>query len=276
MSEIGNGSEHDDEFGMFGDENYDNEDFGDFGDFNELASKQTNEPVAVAEANGVDTIYKKQLGTDPETPSLVDSTLEQASALLDDSMPGRPWNETLEKCIRDVFKVPNTDSEIDEEQARLRDMRLDNDLFSSDSTNDFITDVLRRRTDCAETEPRLLRNLLLVSVASGNFDSQDIRYLLTPLCQIKALETQKMEQEKETPLFSIEEIQSIATDQEPSLDLIDGASLQTDTIDTLRHALLSIDTLITAKEQELTKKKDDIVTYNQVIQKLIAQASKLH
>ncbi|KAJ2551759.1 hypothetical protein EV175_003571, partial [Coemansia sp. RSA 1933] len=82
------------------------------------------------------------------------------------------------------------------------------------------------------------------------------------------------EQSKETPLFSIDEVRSIVAAQEPSFDLLNTDT--PDTLDTLRHALLSIDSLIAAKEQELAKKKEDIVTYNQVIQKLIAQASRLH
>ncbi|KAJ2394930.1 hypothetical protein GGI23_004498 [Coemansia sp. RSA 2559] len=274
MSETGDGSVNDVEFGVFGDENYDYEDFGDFGDFGEPTSMQSQAPVT--ETNGVAARSINQQSPDTNTPSLVDSTLEQTAALFDDSLTDEIRNETLEKCIRNVFgQAPDPANEIDREQGKLKDMRLENGLLSPNTANDLVTDILRRTTDRAETEPRLLRNLLLVSAASGNLDPQDIRHLLTPLWKIKALETQQKEQSKETPLFNIDEIQSIAAAQEPSSELLDTTS-QPDALNTLKHALLSIDALIATKEQALAKKKDDIVTYNQVIQKLIAQASKLH
>ncbi|KAJ2161216.1 hypothetical protein GGF46_001644 [Coemansia sp. RSA 552] len=44
----------------------------------------------------------------------------------------------------------------------------------------------------------------------------------------------------------------------------------------LHHALESLRLLVAAKEQEAAKRRDSVLAYNQVIQTLVAQASKLH
>ncbi|KAJ1734290.1 hypothetical protein LPJ72_002427 [Coemansia sp. Benny D160-2] len=313
MSDTGRSDGHDDdEFGGFGVENYDDgEDFGDFGDFGEQTSlhAQASDP----ESHNVDGSLTSQHTTTTTTdisPSLsvIDSTLAQAAPLLDDVLSDHARGETLEECISNIFSnLPdcNESSKTDSEEPKLDELRLDNSNNNNDDDSSYIATtttsttnadetvaaVLRRNTSThGEMEPRLLRNLLLVSVASESLDSRDIRYLLTPLSKIITdLEAHKKKKHsKKLPLLTMEEIQAIALSQEqqPSLseDLVESNS-QANGVDgddddnvlgALKHALVSIDALIVAKTQEIDKKRDDIVAYNQVIQKLIAQASKLH
>ncbi|KAJ2385148.1 hypothetical protein H4S02_004480, partial [Coemansia sp. RSA 2611] len=44
----------------------------------------------------------------------------------------------------------------------------------------------------------------------------------------------------------------------------------------LNRALCSLNALLADKEQEVARRKDAVLAYNQVIQTLVAQASKLH
>ncbi|KAJ2663317.1 hypothetical protein IWW48_001419 [Coemansia sp. RSA 1200] len=311
MSDTGRSDDHDDdEFGGFGVENYDDgEDFGDFGDFGEQTSPHPQIPDP--ESHNVDSSRNSQHNTAttdiPSSLSVIDSTLAQAAPLLDNALSDHARGETLEECISNIFSnLPdcNDSSKIDIGEPKLDKLRLDNNNYyyndddgpciattTTGTTNadETVAAVLRRNTSTREEmEPRLLRNLLLVSVASESLDSRDIRYLLTPLSKIIIdLEAHKKKHSKKLPLLTVEEIQAIALSQEqqPSLpeDLAEnnpqGNGVDDDddnVLGALKHALVSIDALIAAKVQEIDKRRDDIVAYNQVIQKLIAQASKLH
>ncbi|KAJ2521275.1 hypothetical protein GGI11_002060, partial [Coemansia sp. RSA 2049] len=296
MSDTGRSDGHDDdEFGGFGVENYDDgEDFGDFGDFGEQTSlhAQASDP----ESHNVDGSLTSQHTTTttdiPPSLSVIDSTLAQAASLLDGALSDHARGETLEKCMSNIFSnFPdcNDSSKIDGEEPKLDELRLDNNNNDDDSSyiatttmsttnaDETVAAVLRRNTSThGEMEPRLLRNLLLVSVVSESLDSRDIRYLLTPLSKIIIdLEAHKKKKHsKKLPLLTVEEIQAIALSQEqqPSLsgDLVES-NPQANGVDddddnalgALKHALVSIDALIAAKAQEIDKKRDDIVAYNQ-------------
>ncbi|KAI8320410.1 hypothetical protein GQ54DRAFT_312686 [Martensiomyces pterosporus] len=122
----------------------------------------------------------------------------------------------------------------------------------------------------ATGEPRLLRNLLLIAL-SARLPDECWEHLLTPLSELRIEAIHSDEMAAEAAPLSIDEVRRIAA-QLP--DTGSGAADQQ--IAVLERALRSIDLLVSAKEKEVAKRRDEIDTYNQVIQTLVAQASKLH
>ncbi|KAI9505245.1 hypothetical protein BX070DRAFT_221768 [Coemansia spiralis] len=260
MSRVENEDGWDDDFGGFGDEtNYDEEEFGDFSE-----SKITELQASPVKTSTIDNNANKQ---GFENNLKVDSILSQTAALLDASINNSARNEVVEKCIAQILDdIPESSHTVEPQ-----DRTSENPLLDPSAADSFVSDVMQT-VDHASIEPRLLRNLLFVAV-SGISDPRKICELLTPLSELQLPYKETNPMAQDAPPLSIEEIQAIISVQE-SQSLLDSQA--TDLESTLEHALQSIDVLIAAKEQELAKKKDAIDAYNQVIQTLVAQATKLH
>ncbi|KAJ2805880.1 hypothetical protein H4R20_001918 [Coemansia guatemalensis] len=230
----------------------DEDDFGDFGDFNELDNfsnaSETHTPV--------DTAAPTQ-----SHPS-IESALARAGALFSQSADAGIQAEALEDCLTHVFGARSTG--IEGPAQALPQV----DLLSSCQIESYIAKIAAGPA-LEETEPRLLRNMLVVAM-SADLSDEYRELLLTPLSQLQSKTNGSGKGSAATSLLALDEIRQIATQ---GVDLMENDACQ---IERLQHALDSITQLTEIKEQEIAKQKDAISAYNQVIQTLVAQASKLH
>ncbi|KAJ2712151.1 hypothetical protein H4R19_002903 [Coemansia spiralis] len=240
------GDDDDDGFGSFdeGDGSVaagsNDDDFGDFGDAGTPAPAPT---AGTAPAHG-----------------LLDSTLARLDALLSRSPGGGDSRlEALGECLDCVF------GSVAAGQAAPAVCEAPEWLLSEDAVQRAVAG--RPSSDApASAEPRLLRNLILVAL-SGDLAATDKAHLLTPSAELarQTAEAEASAQQESAPL-TIDQIRLAAAQDEPGAD---QAAM-------LRRALASIELLTAAKKQEVVKRKDAIDVYNQVIQALVVQASKLH
>ncbi|PIA19692.1 hypothetical protein COEREDRAFT_5506 [Coemansia reversa NRRL 1564] len=228
------------------------DDFGDFGDFELDDFSNTSElhtPLT--------TIMPTQ-----NHPS-IESVLTRGGALFGQSAEDGIQTEALEDCLAHVFGSPSNFIE-----EKTTESLPQVDLLSKCQIESYISKISRGPA-LEETEPRLLRNMLVVAMRTDLSDEYK-ELLLTPLSQLESRINVLGKISPTNSLLALDEIRQISTLE---LDFMESDTRQ---IEQLQHALDSITQLIETKEQEITKQNDSISAYNQVIQTLVAQASKLH
>ncbi|KAJ2761272.1 hypothetical protein IWQ56_005292 [Coemansia nantahalensis] len=223
----------------------DDDDFGDFGDFGAVAP----EPEPTAEDAGP-----------PQGP--VESTLARLDALLsrppdsdDDRL--KVLDDCLERVLGPAATSPEAPAAHGDPSWLLSEDAVQRAVAGGHGDNEAAA--------AAAAEPRLLRNLILATVSS-DLAAADRSRLLTPLADLKRRATTAEAGAQAPGPLPIDQIRLLAAQDEPGAD---QAAL-------LRRALASIDLLVAAKAEEVAKRKDAVDAYNQVIQALVAQASKLH
>ncbi|KAJ2778241.1 hypothetical protein H4R18_004717 [Coemansia javaensis] len=243
----------DDGFASFASGADSGDDFGDFGDFGGFGSAADAPPVPPARA-----------------PPTDESTLALGAALLRCSADRDAVAAVARECMEHVFGAAPAGAEGPAAAAAAGpDGGPARAWISIEGLG-----LARQKGGSGEppaAEPRLLRNLALVAVA-GDLPGIETPRLLTPLAELKRMAARAVAPPSEPdppPLLPIDEIRRIAA-------LEPGHSAAPDLPLLLRHALRSIDALTEAKAAEAAKRRDAVDVYNQVIQTLVAQASKLH
>ncbi|KAJ2460490.1 hypothetical protein GGF42_000811 [Coemansia sp. RSA 2424] len=247
--EDGGGSE--DEFGGFGDDLDDFE--AEFGDFDEAP---TIVAVSKVEQSG---------------PS-IDTVLNCTSALFAAAKDSEGCSETIRKCLAQVIddcdQLPGVSAVPELHSASLTSRELESCIEGCiegciESCIESSVTALSPPT-ASELEPRLLQNVLVVALSTKLSDDLRMR-LLTPSSELSAEEAQLLDEAPPTvALYDIDKVRQIVSGSEQL------APAQ------LKRALSSINALIADQEQEVARRKDAVLAYNQVIQTLVAQASKLH
>ncbi|KAJ1951022.1 hypothetical protein EC988_004174 [Linderina pennispora] len=241
----------DDDFGGFGDfgqeTGADNAntatDFDDFGDFDDFDSAPVSEPDPAQP---------------PAVPSLAptaDPVLSAAQALFNGATGDSEQTDIVQQCLELAFGSTEA-VEIDTHTGST--VTTAADAASIDSLERSL-----RKCAPGASESRLLRNLVWIALAA-NVPEEFKSDLLTPLSVLRAQARSDNQGAQELDPLTIEDIRLIATGTSDAQD------------EDIVRALQSIDQLIKARMGEVAKKKEEIDTYNQVIQTLVAQASKLH
>ncbi|KAJ1730582.1 hypothetical protein LPJ61_002937 [Coemansia biformis] len=226
------------------------DDFGDFGDFDSAADHIT--PASAPAFVPAAALAQEQ--------ATAESTLAQLELLLA-ALPGRDSDRlaALSGCLEHVFGTASTSPQKSVPSAQP------DWLLPPRAVEGIVADQRGSGAELAGAEPRLLRNLILVAL-SGDLSAADKALLLTPSSELKRLTAEAETKAQDSAPLSIDQIRHAAAQ--------DGSSPEQMAM--LRRALSSIDRLTAAKRQEVAKRRDAIDAYNQVIQALVAQASKLH
>ncbi|KAJ1900337.1 hypothetical protein LPJ66_001539 [Kickxella alabastrina] len=246
-----------DDFGGFGDnDNNSAADFDDFGDFNEFGISDAPELLTVLVVN-------KHI--EESVPvSDVDRVLAKAKSLIDSSTDSYDNRAAiLDECL---------DQALGSTQQQLHGEHIESNAHSNIGGAEEAEDMLERLIgsglplnviNIPASEPRLLRNLVLIAAAT-KLPEELHSQLLMPVAQTESATNQTRKQAPAAiPMLDIDRIRQLELQS-------------TSSEESLRHALKSINALISAKEKEIAKRKDSIEAYNQVIQTLVAQATKLH
>ncbi|KAJ2419725.1 hypothetical protein GGF41_004525, partial [Coemansia sp. RSA 2531] len=232
-----------DDFGGFGDEFE-----ADFDDFDEAPFTVTTPAIVTASEE-----------EEQSRPS-IDTVLARTSLLFVEPENYESCAETIHQCLTQIFDdhdmLPTVPEVPDQSSALLTPGELKSCLETSVSTSKALAAL--------ELEPRLLQNVLLVGLSTTLPDDVRMR-LLTPLSELSTEEAQILGEVPPTAaLYDIEQVRLISNSSEPN------------TPAQLSRVLCSLNALIADKEQEVARRKDAVLAYNQVIQTLVAQASKLH
>ncbi|KAJ1871158.1 hypothetical protein LPJ55_004091 [Coemansia sp. RSA 990] len=218
---------------------FDNEadDFGDFNDFDDFEAPET-----------------PALSDTPTIPPL-ENLLSLSDAYFQNPGDRHKHQETTLECVNMAFDIAEPDTDLPE--TLPKPTLLNGDIQAA------VT-----RLGCASDGPpaaesRLLSNLLLV--AASNLRQDCYSALLQPLSKLKVNSSTTALEAK----LSISEIRRLAA---CSVDELDNEAGQR----SLRQALASIELLVSEKQQLVDKQRDEVDAYNQVIQRLVAQATKLH
>ncbi|KAJ2062781.1 hypothetical protein GGI17_002169 [Coemansia sp. S146] len=244
IQQAGNGGGAEDDFGGFGDEFE-----ADFDDFDEA-------PFTAAAPAIVTT---KEEEEEKSRPS-IDTVLARTSMLFVATEDYESCAETIHQCLTQIFDdhgpLPAVPEASDQNSVLLMPSELESCLENSVSTSKALTSL--------EPEPRLLQNVLMVALSTSLSDDVRMR-LLTPSSELSTEEAQLLAEVPPTAaLYDIGQVRQISNSSEQT------------TPTQLSRALCSLNTLIADKEQEVARRKDAVLAYNQVIQTLVAQASKLH
>ncbi|KAJ1910045.1 hypothetical protein GGI09_002968 [Coemansia sp. S100] len=242
QAEDGDGAE--DDFCGFGDEFE-----ADFDDFDEA-------PFTVATPAIVTASEEEEEQSRPS----IDTVLARTSLLFVAPEVYESGAETIHQCLTQIFNnhdtLPTVPEVPDQSSALLTPGELKSCLDTSVSTSKALATL--------ELEPRLIQNVLLVGLSTTLPDDVRMR-LLTPLSELSTEEAQILGEVPPTAaLYDIEQVRLISNSSEPN------------TPAQLSRVLCSLNALIADKEQEVARRKDAVLAYNQVIQTLVAQASKLH
>ncbi|KAJ2456157.1 hypothetical protein EV183_000083 [Coemansia sp. RSA 2336] len=214
-----------------------NNDVDEFGDFNDFDDFEAPETPA-----------------DTPTISPLEALLSLSDAYFQNPGDRHKHQQTTLECLNMAF---DTAKDIQPPASIPETALLNDDIHAAVMRLDCTSD------GPLEVEPRLLSNLLLV--AASNVQQDCYSELLQPLSNLKvnssaaALEDQP----------SIAEIRRLAACSVDELDNESGRK-------SLRQALASIELLASEKQQLVDKQRDEVDAYNQVIQRLVAQATKLH
>ncbi|KAJ2290761.1 hypothetical protein IW141_003071 [Coemansia sp. RSA 355] len=215
------------------------DDFGDFGDFDDFGSAPEPAP------------------TEPTPPQPLETALSLFEALFETPNDRTKQIAALEKGVELGF---GTNCEISKETQEPYP------LLPS-STVDTTVSRMLDGTGAAGVEPRLVKNMLLIA-ASGDLSELHQTKLLTPLSEL-SLSNNGHDIATDSKHIDISEIRRLAACSADSLATVAGQ-------ESLRRALKSLDTMIALREQDVVKRRDAIDAYNQVIQTLVAQATRLH
>ncbi|KAJ2490614.1 hypothetical protein IWW37_002988 [Coemansia sp. RSA 2050] len=190
----------------------------------------------------------------------VDTVLASTSLLFAAAEDCGSYVEAIQQCLAQIFDgqdrltaVPDDSSQI---SGLLSPGELESCLKKLTSTSTALASL--------EPGPRLLQNMLVVALSATLSDEVRAR-LLTPLSKLSIEEAQLLDEAPSTAAFyDIDTVRQIASGTEQA------------TTAQLSQALCSLNALLADKEQEIARRKDAVLAYNQVIQTLVAQASKLH
>ncbi|KAJ2873279.1 hypothetical protein GGH93_003347 [Coemansia aciculifera] len=234
------------------------DDFGGFGDEFEANFDDFDEAPFTASAPAIVTT-KEEEEEEKSRPS-IDTVLARTSLLFVATEDYKSCAETIHQCLTQIFDdhgpLPAVPEASDQRSALLMPSELESCLENSVSTSKLLTSL--------EPEPRLLQNVLVVALSTTLSDDVRMR-LLTPSSELSTEEAQLLAEVPPTvALYDIDQVRQISNSSEQT------------TPSQLSRALCSLNTLIANKEQEVTRRKDAVLAYNQVIQTLVAQASKLH
>ncbi|KAJ2464361.1 hypothetical protein GGI03_003278 [Coemansia sp. RSA 2337] len=243
MQQAEDGGGPEDDFGGFGDEFE-----ADFDDFDEA-------PFTVA----TPAIVTASEEEEQSRPS-IDTVLARTSLLFVAPEDYESCAETIHQCLTQIFDdhdmLPTVPEVPDQSSALFTPGELKSCLDTSVSTSKALATL--------ELEPRLIQNVLLVGLSTTLPDDVRMR-LLTPLSELSTEKAQILGEVPPTAaLYDIEQVRQISNSSEPN------------TPAQLSRVLCSLNALIADKEQEVARRKDAVLAYNQVIQTLVAQASKLH
>ncbi|KAJ2745090.1 hypothetical protein GGI20_002423 [Coemansia sp. BCRC 34301] len=230
------------------DENGSTDEFGGFGD-------EVDDFVDFVEAPAIASAGKVVHGG-----LSIDTVLAHTSALFGPAKDHSACVGTIQKCLAQVFddcdlsSVTPTVSE--RHPALLTRCKLESCIES--------LATLSNTSAAPEPEPRLLQNMLVVALSTNLSDDVRMR-LLTPSSELFVEEVRTLDNKLPAiALYDIDKVRQIAS----------GSGQPT--LSQLSRALGSLNNLITDKEQEVARRKDTVLAYNQVVQTLVAQASKLH
>ncbi|KAJ1641879.1 hypothetical protein J3B02_001314 [Coemansia erecta] len=275
-----------DDFGGFGEPNADStgDDFGDFGDFNDFEPisaqvvAETSKPFTSDDTEDTkslsETVSKPKKSVDIEA-SVIDALLTKTTPLFDPLEASSIDDKValLSQCLAqsfDMITVPSFNSTTAADP--------DSDPFgyiddSHDPTSS-ISSLLNNAQIPFPEEPRLLWNLIF-SIVADKIPESIRTLLLTPQSELDAASGIAQENQYRDSDVPEEPAALLCIDRIRQLAAQDAASSSSST-DMLFLAIRSLDSLISAKEQEIAKRKDAIDAYNQVIQTLVVQATKLH
>ncbi|KAJ1813224.1 hypothetical protein LPJ56_005237, partial [Coemansia sp. RSA 2599] len=262
-----------DDFGGFGETNSEatGDDFGDFGDFDDfepMPAQTTRSSGTASESRPPppQSVAMPAAEAKPETSNL-DALLTKAAPLFDRSDvsiddKAALLSQCLSQSLLDIGG-PTTNGSAD-------DLDPPSHVDSPDLAT-VSSSLLSSTRGSFPDEPRLLWNLVF-SAITDKIPESTLSLLLTPRSELEAASGIAMQAQhadddaaaEEPALLSIDRIRQLAAQ-----DVLDNADL-------LALALRSLDALISAREQEVVKRKDAIDAYNQVIQTLVVQATKLH
>ncbi|KAJ2482924.1 hypothetical protein IWW56_000766 [Coemansia sp. RSA 2131] len=213
------------------------DDFGDFGDFDDFGSAPEPVPAEPAPPPPLESVLLL-FETLFETPP---NRSKQIAALEKGVDLGFGANDKLSKQTQEPFALlPST---------------------TVDTTVSHMLDS----TGAAVVEPRLVKNMLLIAASSDLSEPHQTK-LLTPLSE-QSLNGRDIAIDSEH--LDISEIRRLSACSADSLATDDGQEL-------LRRGLKSLDMMVALREQDVVKRRDAIDAYNQVIQTLVAQATRLH
>ncbi|KAJ2719798.1 hypothetical protein GGI07_004993 [Coemansia sp. Benny D115] len=264
LDDFENPKDAEDDFGSFGEDGDQDSfaDFGDFGEFNDFESstdtQQPDSPPAIATENSSKTIIDE-----PKVLSGVEQVLHSARPLIDSKfgLKGENVAAVLDQCLEQALG-----NSVHQLVVDLDTKPIAPTLQADSKLERIISDVLSETANQnAQPEPRLLRNLIL-SAAATNMPELFANQLLVPLSELRVSEESNADDGDSADhgaLLDIDQLRQLAAQDSGNVQL-------------LKRALESVDLLIAAREQEISKQRDSIVAYNQVIQTLVAQASKLH
>ncbi|KAJ2700063.1 hypothetical protein H4218_002233 [Coemansia sp. IMI 209128] len=233
-----------DDFGGFGDEFETG-----FDDFDEAPFTPPALAPVIAATNKVE-----------QRKHSVDTVLASTSLLFSAAGDHDSRTETIQQCLAQIFddqaRLPALRDDSGQTFCLLSPGELESCLGSLTSTASTLTSI--------EPGPRLLQNTLAVALSTSLSDEVRVR-LLTPLSKLSLENTQLSDEVPATAaLYDIDTVRQIASGTEQA------------TKAQLNRALCSLNALLADKEQEVARRKDAVLAYNQVIQTLVAQASKLH
>ncbi|KAJ2502877.1 hypothetical protein GGH96_000747 [Coemansia sp. RSA 1972] len=215
------------------------DDFGEFGEFDDFGSAP--EPVPI----------------EPTPPRPLESVLSLFEALFETPNDRTEHIAALEKGVELGFG------------ARCELSKETHEPYPLLPSTTVDTTVSRMLDDAEATdvEPRLVKNLLLIAASSDLSELHQTK-LLTPLSE-QSLSNNGRDIATDSEHIDISEIRRLAACSTGSLATNAGQEL-------LRRALKSLDTMVALREQDVVKRRDAIDAYNQVIQTLVAQATRLH
>lgn len=195
-----------------------------------------------------------------DQPLSIDSVLSMASPLFSKNQHTKEDYENrvelIKGCMAKIFGNHDTEVSTPSSYEPLS-------LMTPRQIHDAIGPVAKIDNEVSKTDRQLLRKIVLASALCDPKQPTD-KLLGLPNSQTtnEGTTTAAATTTEDTcplPLDKVRQIVSIkdSTDQQ------------------LKHALYSIDTMISAKQEEVAKRKDAIDAYNQVIQTLVDQASKI-